>query len=161
VYSLDTAYLMWALAFIFPGLHRFYLGKIGSGILHFCTRGLFFIGWILDFRRLPEMVREANLQIEYKKVLHQGMVNTPPSRKVYVKETVEKVILKTAKKNKGLATPSQVALEGDISIEDAKNYLEKLVSKGFAELKVRKSGTLVYYFHDLSEPSSSADFEDF
>lgn len=161
MYSLDTTYLMWALAFIFPGLHRFYLGKIGSGVLHFCTRGLFFIGWVLDFSKLPEMVREANLRIEYKKALSQDGINIPPSQKVKIKETIEKVILKTAKKNKGLATPSQVALEGDISIEDAKNYLEKLVSKGFAELKVRKSGTLVYYFPDLSEPSDSADFEDF
>ena len=161
MYSLDTTYLMWALAFIFPGLHRFYLGKIGSGLLHFCTRGLFFIGWILDFRRLPEMVREANLRIEYKKALAGGSVNMPPSRKVRTKETIEKVILKTAKKNNGLATPSEVALEGDISIEDAKNYLEKLVSKGFAELKVRKSGALVYFFPELSEPSASADFEDF
>ena len=83
------------------------------------------------------MVREANLRIEYKKALAGGSVNMPPSRKVRTKETIEKVILKTAKKNKGLATPSEVALEGDISIEDAKNYLEKLVSKGFAESEVR------------------------
>lgn len=34
------------------GIHRFYVGKIGSGILYLCTCGLFGIGWILDFFKI-------------------------------------------------------------------------------------------------------------
>lgn len=30
------------------GVHRFYVGKIGTGIIWFFTGGLFFIGWIVD-----------------------------------------------------------------------------------------------------------------
>lgn len=30
------------------GIHRFYVGKIGTGIIYFFTCGLFFIGWIID-----------------------------------------------------------------------------------------------------------------
>lgn len=30
------------------GVHHFYSGKIGMGILYFCTFGLFLIGWIVD-----------------------------------------------------------------------------------------------------------------
>lgn len=30
------------------GLHKFYEGKIGMGILYLCTAGLFVIGWIID-----------------------------------------------------------------------------------------------------------------
>jgi TM2 domain-containing membrane protein YozV len=30
------------------GIHRFYVGKIGTGILYLCTGGLFGIGWIVD-----------------------------------------------------------------------------------------------------------------
>lgn len=34
------------------GLHHFYVGKIGMGILYFCTVGLFGVGWIVDIARI-------------------------------------------------------------------------------------------------------------
>ncbi|MBQ3138544.1 MAG: TM2 domain-containing protein [Ruminococcus sp.] len=30
------------------GIHRFYAGKVGTGLLYLFTGGLFGIGWILD-----------------------------------------------------------------------------------------------------------------
>ena len=30
------------------GIHRFYVGKVGTGILYLCTGGLFGIGWVVD-----------------------------------------------------------------------------------------------------------------
>jgi TM2 domain-containing membrane protein YozV len=34
--------------FGYLGLHRFYVGKVGSGLLYLCTGGFFVIGWIFD-----------------------------------------------------------------------------------------------------------------
>lgn len=34
------------------GIHRFYVGKVGSGILYFATGGLCGIGWIYDIIKI-------------------------------------------------------------------------------------------------------------
>ncbi len=36
----------------FFGLHQFYVGKVGKGILYACTMGLFFFGWFFDLIRI-------------------------------------------------------------------------------------------------------------
>ena len=58
--SKGVAYLLW---FFLGGLsaHRFYLGKIGSGILYLLTFQLFGIGWIIDLFILGGMVDKYNL----------------------------------------------------------------------------------------------------
>ncbi|MBB5038529.1 NINE protein [Prosthecobacter dejongeii] len=51
-------YILWI--FGFTGAHRFYFGKPATGILWFCTAGLFLIGWIVDLFLIPGMDRKAD-----------------------------------------------------------------------------------------------------
>jgi TM2 domain-containing membrane protein YozV len=43
------------------GLHRFYLGKWGTGLLYLVTLGLFGIGWLYDYWTLNSQISELNL----------------------------------------------------------------------------------------------------
>lgn len=164
MYSVGLAYLLWLVSGCGAlGFHRFYLGKIPSGLLWMCTGGLGMIGSIYDFFTLPRQVQEANIR---NAILRE--TNTPPNwryvhdgdtRIVNHKENVEHVILKLAKQNKGILTASEVALGANISLEAAKKDLDALVSKGFAEIRVRKTGTLVYTLPELMD--SDSPLEDF
>jgi hypothetical protein len=167
MYSVGLAYLLWLISgFGALGFHRFYLGKIPTGLLWMCTGGLCMVGSIYDFLTLPGQVREANL----REALFRSASRPNEGRWRYVrdgearvvrqeKETVERVILKLARENKGILTPSEVALAASISIDEAKKDLDTLVSKGFAEIRVRKTGTLVYTIPDMMD--RDAPLEDF
>lgn len=36
----------------FFGVHQFYVGNIGKGLLYACTGGLFFVGWLVDLIKI-------------------------------------------------------------------------------------------------------------
>jgi hypothetical protein len=176
VYSTGIAYLLWFISgFGALGFHRFYLGKIGTGLLYIITGGLFGIGCVYDLITLPLQVREANLRMGWRNALY-GPQQQQPMRHVggtslhgeesasgrNRREPLEQVILKTAKRNNGVATPSEVALESGRSLDEVKAALEKLVEKNYAELRVsRKNGGLVYFFSEFSGDGSHSDLEDF
>jgi len=58
--SKGVAYLLWFFLGVFSA-HRFYLGKIGSGILYLLTGQLFGIGWLIDLFILGGMVDKYNI----------------------------------------------------------------------------------------------------
>jgi TM2 domain-containing membrane protein YozV len=61
MYHVGIAYLLWLVSGLGAlGLHRFYLGKIATGILWMCTGGLLGLGSLYDLFTLPFQVREAN-----------------------------------------------------------------------------------------------------
>jgi TM2 domain-containing membrane protein YozV len=44
----------------FLGIHRFYMGKILSGLLYLCTGGLFLVGILYDYWNLNDQIAEVN-----------------------------------------------------------------------------------------------------
>ncbi|MEO5713661.1 MAG: NINE protein [Luteolibacter sp.] len=58
-YDYSLAWILQTFLGLF-GIHRFYLGKIGTGLLWLLTGGLLGIGWLYDFCTLNEQVDERN-----------------------------------------------------------------------------------------------------
>ncbi len=46
------------------GVHRFYMGKIWTGLLYLCSGGLFGLGILYDFFTLNEQIAEANYRLK-------------------------------------------------------------------------------------------------
>ncbi len=57
----DTAvtYILWFFLGIF-GVHQFYMGKVGRGLLYLFTGALLSIMWWIDLFTIPSQVRAVN-----------------------------------------------------------------------------------------------------
>jgi TM2 domain-containing membrane protein YozV len=67
MYSTGTAYLLWLGCIVgFCGLHRFYAGKVLTGLLCFFTLGLLGFGQLLDLILIPRMITQANYRIGWR-----------------------------------------------------------------------------------------------
>lgn len=168
MYSTFIAYLLWFFGgFGMLGLHRHYLGKHATGILWFFTGGGFLLGSLYDFATLTQQVQDANIK---KAIYEAGMrnlnpiyhlknantINTSNSEKDKKPISLEQLILKVAQENKGRLTPGQVAIHGDFNLEDCRKELDRMATKGFCEMRIANSGTLVYHFAEFT-PESGPD----
>src|SRR5215471_160597 len=114
MYSTGMAYFLWLISgFGALGVHRFYLGKIPTGLLWMFTGGLGMVGSVYDFFTLPSQVREANIrQAILDGSIRQNIgnnrgwrsVNDGEARIVREKDSIERIILRAAKENKGILT---------------------------------------------------------
>ena len=61
------AYLLWFFLGVFS-LHRFYLGKVGTGLIYLFTFQLLGIGWIVDLFTLSGKVDNYNSEVKIKRM---------------------------------------------------------------------------------------------
>jgi TM2 domain-containing membrane protein YozV len=178
MYSKGVAYLLWLLSgFGALGFHRFYLGKPLSGLLWMFTFGLAGIGSLYDLFTLGSQVDEANARWSMYSAAYRAGVNHTDdsaaasgesggwryvddgsSRIVHEKNSMDKIILNLARRNGGIVTPSEVVLEGNVTLDNARRHLEKMVVNGHAQMRIRKSGVIVFTFPEFMD--GDADFED-
>lgn len=155
MYSLGLAYVLWLLSGMGAlGLHRFYLGKVGTGILFILTGGLGGIGSIFDLITLPAQVKQKNMELRLQKrrqkLLDVSGTDRPAAVLPGGKMTNPEIkVLETARKYKGFITASDLVVEAGFTVVDAERCLERLSSQGFAEVRVNDNGSVVYHFQDF------------
>ena len=83
-----VAYLLWFfLGFL--SLHRFYLGKIGSGLIWLFTGQLFVIGWFVDLFILSGMVDNYNNKKQIKALTREQQNQSKFNEAITAKVTSE------------------------------------------------------------------------
>ena len=65
----------------------------------------------------------------------------------------EKDVLRSAQQHKGILSPSIVALDTNLSIEEADALLQQLAGKGICSMEVRESGRIEYVFEEFKGPT--------
>lgn len=154
-YSIPVAYVLWLVSgFGALGLHRFYMGKTGTGILWLCTGGLGGLGCLYDLITMPKQVEQANLRASLEATVtlaSQGLaVQATRGLPLAQPDKPETVALRVARKNAGPVSPGELALEANLGVEESRKVLDRLVSSGVAELRVRNSGVIVYFFPEFA-----------
>ena len=167
--QLRLAYLFWLPSLIgVAGLHRFYLGKPLSGILYLFTGGLFGIGTLYDALTMPHQVRTARLSRRLDMILddrtgevvdYEREHRAAPRDRRKKPRSVEHEILSMASVRHGVVTPSRVALNAEVSPEKARDHLDRMVERGFAEVRVTNDGLMVYVFPEFLDEAGRRELD--
>ena len=119
--SKGTAYLLWCCSLLFLcGLHRFYLGKWGTGLLWLFTFGLLGLGTLIDLFTLGSKVDVYNTQQELNTLVKDKFGRNREVLKVFVEHGAPEYILYENKPHIGT----------DILVEVVKNIREEIIKLG-------------------------------
>jgi len=138
------------------GLHRFYNGKIGTGLLWLFTWGIFGVGQFVDLFLIPNMTEEYEMKLRAKHglspygvpvnahTLAATAVNPPKEEKLMFK------LLKAARDRGGRISVTQAVLDTKADFPEVEATLKDMVHKGYAHIDNDPiKGTVVYDFPEL------------
>lgn len=143
-----VAYILWAFGFMgFCGIHRFYSGKITSGLVYFFTLGFFGVGQFVDLFLIPGMTRERNLRLLYEATV-EARNNSPQVTLVEPKKVDPMlVLLKAAATHNNVLSIGQAMLATELPIEQVEGLLNKALKQGLAHIdNDEETGAVRYYF---------------
>ncbi len=143
-----VAYILWAFGFMgFCGIHRFYSGKITSGLVYFFTLGFFGVGQFIDLFLIPGMTRERNLRLLYEATVEAR--NNSPQVTLVEPEKIDPmlILLQAAATQNNVLSIGQAMLATELPIEEVEGLLNKALKQGLAHIdNDEQTGAVRYYF---------------
>ncbi len=147
-----VAYILWAFGLMgFCGIHRFYSGKITSGLLYFFTLGFFGFGQFVDLFLIPGMTRERNMRLLYEATVEAR--NNSPHVTLVQEEASPKpiepmlILLKAAALHNNVLSVGQAMLATELPLEQVESLLKKALKQGLAHIdNDEQTGAIRYYF---------------
>lgn len=146
------------------GIHKFYLGQIGWGIVYllFCWTGIpALAGWIegvlyllssdegfaLRYGGGPFLVQTKPV---YTAFGHTSNERSKPALRT--PEEQERMILQLARSRQGVLSVAEIVAESGLSIEKVENQLAHLSAKNITRVEIDDNGRIFYLFPDFQRP---------
>ena len=148
--EVDTgiAYILWACGcFGLFGIHRLYLGKIGSGLLYLCTLGLFGFGQFIDLFLIPGMVQQKNLSLWHKAATNGRFYREIPTSIEPAQSEPMVKLLKAAAIHNNTLSLGQAIIATELPVEQVEKLLAQALKQGIAHIDNDVvTGAVRYYF---------------
>jgi TM2 domain-containing membrane protein YozV len=151
--SKGVAYLLWFFLGV-VGAHKFYLGKVGMGVIYALTLGFLGVGLLIDLFTLGNQVDMYNalhgsrVNVQQNNNQNQNVVVnlTAPSAPVAQQRiSAEKQVLSLSEKSPVL-TIKQIVSQTDLEMEEADEVVKRMISKGLVKELIEADGKVKYDF---------------